>query len=414
VSSYTDIARPERPLVPVSHAPTSPSSSGDDQAGLVEAAELFELFAQVADPRKARGIRHHIASVLTVTFFAVLAGATNYREAGDRAADLPGVLLQAAAVRRHPVTGTPRAPSGSTIRRVLENIDADAADLLVGRWLAQRARRLAQEACDTEARFGLAMDGKTVRGSGAGDREANVKLFSAMLHREAIVIAQIRVPPATTEVTQVKELLDPVDLTGAVVTGDAAHTRHATAEYLIGRDADYVLTLKANQPTLLGQVAAKLFATADGRHHREEDRSHGRIVHRQIWTAPGDGIDFPGAAQIFRIRRDVFDLAGQRLSKEVVHGITSLTVEQATAQALAGWVRTHWGIENKSHYVRDVVFSEDHQHAYLGASAQAMATFRNLALGLLRLAGITEIKRTLERIAANRTRILPILAASRP
>jgi hypothetical protein len=133
-------------------------------------------------------------------------------------------------------------------------------------------------------------------------------------------------------------------------------------------------------------------------------------VHRQIRAAPADGIDFPGAAQIFRIRRDVFDLAGQRLSKEVVHGITSLTVEQATARDLAGWVRTHWGIENKS----DVVFGEDHQHAYLGASAQAMATFRNLALGLLRLAGITEIKRTLERIAAIRTRILPILAASRP
>jgi predicted transposase YbfD/YdcC len=308
----------------------------------------------------------------------------------------------------------PRAPSGSTIRRVLENIDADAAGLLVGRWLAQRARRMAQEACDTEARFGLAMDGKTVRGSDAGDPEANVKLFSAMLHHEAIVIAQIRVPPATTEVTQVKELLDPVDLTGAVVTGDAAHTRHATAEYLIGRDADYVLTLKANQPTLLGQVAAKLFATAKGPCHREEDRSHGRIVHRQIQAAPAEGIDFPGAAQIFRIRRDVFDLAGQRLSKEVVHGITNLTVEQATAQALAGRVRTHRGIENKSHYVRDVVFGEDHQHAYLGASAQAMAIFGNLALGLLRLAGITEIKRTLERIAANRTRILPVLAASRP
>jgi hypothetical protein len=199
-----------------------------------------------------------------------------------------------------------------------------------------------------------------------------------------------------------------------VVTGDAARTRHATAEYLIGRDADYVLTLKANQPILLGQVAAKLFATADGPRHREEDGSHGRIVHRQIQAAPADGIDFPGAAQIFRMRRDVFDLAGQRLSKEVVHGITSLTVEQATAQALAGWVRTHWGIENKRHYVRDVVFGEDHQHAYLGASAQAMATFGNLALGLLRLAGITEVKRTLERIAANRTSILPILAASRP
>jgi DDE family transposase len=336
VSSYTDIARPERPLVPVSHAPTGPSSSGDDQAGLLAAAELFELFAQVADPRKARGIRHHIASVLTVAFFAVLAGATNYREAGDRAGDLPGVLPQAAAVRRHPVTGMPRAPSGSTIRRVLENIDADTADLLVGRWLAQRARRMAQEACDTEARFGLAMDGMTVRGSGAGDPEANVKLFSAMLHHEAIVIAQIRVPPATTEVTQVKELLDPVDVTGAVVTGDAAHTRHATAEHLIGRDADTSSRSRPTSRPCWVRSPRNCSPPPTGPRHREEDRSHGRIVHRQIRAAPADGIDFPGAAQIFRIRRDVFDLAGQRLSKEVVHGITSRTVEQATAQARAG------------------------------------------------------------------------------
>ena len=61
-----------------------------------------------------------------------------------------------------------------------------------------------------------------------------------------------------------------------------------------------------------------------------------------------------------------------------------------------------------------VLFSEDRQHAYLGASAQAMAMFRNLAIALIRLAGVTEIKRTLEHIAAERTRILPILAASRP
>jgi hypothetical protein len=146
----------------------------------------------------------------------------------------------------------------------------------------------------------------------------------------------------------------------------------------------------------------------------QDERGHGRLVRRQIWALPAEGIEFPGAAQIFRIRRDVFDLAGQRIGKEVVHGITSLDVQRATAQAVAAWVRRHWGIENKIHWVRDVLFAEDRQHAYLGASAQAMATFRNLAIGLIRLAGATEIKRTLERIAGERTRILPLLAASRP
>jgi predicted transposase YbfD/YdcC len=71
-------------------------------------------------------------------------------------------------------------------------------------------------------------------------------------------------------------------------------------------------------------------------------------------------------------------------------------------------------VENKIHWVRDVVFAEDHQNAYLGAAAHGMALFRNLAIGLIRLAGHTQIKRTVQRIAADRTRILPLLAASRP
>jgi|ERR1017187_3307549 hypothetical protein len=114
-----------------------------------------------------------------------------------------------------------------------------------------------------------------------------------MLHDEAIIISQIRVPDGTTEVTQVKTLLDPVELTGAVVTGDAARTLHTTAAYLIGRGARYVLTLKGNQATLLADVAARAFTATEGGGHLEEDHSHGRIVHRQIHTAPAGALDFP-------------------------------------------------------------------------------------------------------------------------
>jgi predicted transposase YbfD/YdcC len=142
------------------------------------------------------------------------------------------------------------------------------------------------------------------------------------------------------------------------------------------------------------------------------DHNRGQVVHRQVWTTDAAGIDFPGAAQVFRIRRDVFDLSGQRLSKEIVYGITSLT--EATAEAIGRWVRQHWRVENKIHWVRNVVFAEDDQNAYLGSAAHAMALFRNLAIALIRLAGHTQIKRTLEHIAADRTQILPLLAASRP
>ena len=126
-------------------------------------------------------------------------------------------------------------------------------------------------------------------------------------------------------------------------------------------------------PSLLHDVAVKLFTADNPRHHLDIDQSHGRTVHRQIWTTDAEGIDFPHAAQVFKIRRDVFDHTGQRISKEIVHGITSLGLHEATAEAIARWVRQHWAIENRIHWVRDVVFAEDHQNSYLGATAHAMA-----------------------------------------
>jgi len=390
--------------------------------GVAAVGRLVEMLSRVPDPRKPRGVRHRIGSVLAVTVFAALAGAGNFREAGDRAADLPQELLALAGCRRHLLTGRYVAPSEATIRRVAHEIDADAADEQVCRWMREQAaaaglaRGVDAAAGDDHGLVGVAMDGKTVRNTIApgGPEGSEVKLFSAMLHREAVVIAQLRVPEGTNEITQVAALLKDVDLTGVVVTGDAAHAQHSTAAHLTqDRGGHYVLTVKGNQPTLLTQIAAALPPAAPGSaHHVEEDRSKGKIVRRQIWTAPAGGVDFPGAAQVFRIRRDTFDHEGTRLSKEVVHGITSLTADQASPEVIARFVRQHWGIENKIHWVRDVVYREDHQHAYAGTGAQVMATLRNLALGLLRLAGITQITRTLEHIAADRTRIIPLIAAA--
>lgn len=386
--------------------------------GVAAVGRLVEMLGRVPDPRKPRGVRHRVGSVLAVTVFAALAGAGNFREAGDRAVDLPQKLLALAGCRRHLLTGCYVVPSESTIRRVAHEIDADAADAQVCRWLREQAAAaaLARGADGDQGLVGVAVDGKTVRNTVApgGPEGSEVKLFSAMLHREAVVIAQLRVPEGTNEITQVAALLKDIDLTGVVVTGDAAHAQHTTAAHLTqDRGGHYVLTVKGNQPTLLTQIAAVLPSAAPGSaHHVEEDRSKGRIVRRQIWTAPADGADFPGAAQVFRIRRDTFDHEGTRLSKEVVHGITSLTTDQAGPEVIAQFVRRHWGIENKIHWVRDVVYREDHQHAYAGTGAQVMATIRNLALGLLRLAGITQITRTLEHIAADRTRIIPLIAAA--
>jgi predicted transposase YbfD/YdcC len=233
-----------------------------------------------------------------------------------------------------------------------------------------------------------------------------------LTHREQVVIAQIAVPEHTTEVTCVPSLLDPVDLTGKIVTADAAHANNATADYLVNiRNADYTLTVKGNRPHLLEAIAARMpKAVAGSACHTHEQIIGGRREVREIWVADAANIDFPGAKQAFRIRRSVYDLAGHRISKDIVHGITSLKPDRATSAHLLVLVRDHWLIE-ANHWIRDVTWREDHQHAYTGTAAHTMATLRNLALAILRLTGHQQITRTLQRIAADRSRILSLLTA---
>jgi hypothetical protein len=109
------------------------------------------------------------------------------------------------------------------------------------------------------------------------------------------------------------------------------------------------------------------------------------------------------------LRRSVYDLTRHRISKDIVHGITSLDADQATGAHLLALVRDHWLIES-DHWIRDVAWREDRQHAYTGTAAHTMALLRNLALAILRLTGHQQITRTLQRIAADRNRILPLLA----
>jgi predicted transposase YbfD/YdcC len=239
----------------------------------------------------------------------------------------------------------------------------------------------------------LALDGNTVRNS-ATPGGMNVKLFAALLHHEQVVIAQIAVPEDTTEVTCVPALLGPVDLRGKAVTMDAAHTQDAIADYLTRvRDADYIMTVKGNRPHLLDAIAARMPEPSRAAPIRPTSRPS---------VAGAQGIEFPGAVRVFRIRRQPYDLSGQRLSKEVVHGVTSLNPSQATPKQLLDAVRHHWRIE-AMHWIRDVAYREDHQRAYTGTGAQVMAMIRNVALAVPRLTGHHEITRTLQRIAADRS-----------
>jgi predicted transposase YbfD/YdcC len=390
----------------VSHARiTAVTSMIKNGAGKIPG--LLAVLALVPDPRKPRGRRYDLVFMLAVAAACTLAGAKTFREIGDQAADLPQKVLRDLGGKPHPLRRKVTAPSETRIRTLLHLIDTEILDEVIGGWL----RDLADAGRLDGLLTAIAIDGKWLRGV----LDGQVKLFAAMLHEEKAVIAQHRIPDETTETTQVRELLENVDLDGAVVTADAVNAQRETAEYIAGKEEDggrasaYFLFVKGNQPKLQRAVfdAVQRDCPRDP-DYTELDEGHGRTIRRSLWVAGAENIDFPHVSQVARIRRDGYDASGAQVSKEVVHAVTSLGHDQAGAADLAKLARGQWGIESV-HWLRDTAYGEDANTGYAGNGPQAMATLRNLAISLLYLSGVTEITRTLQAISRDRNRILDYL-----
>jgi predicted transposase YbfD/YdcC len=368
---------------------------------------LLAVLALVPDPRRPRGRRYPLVFVLAVAAACTLAGARTFREIGDHAADLPQDVLRDLGGKPHPLRRRIIAPSETRIRTLLHLIDTEILDQVIGGWL----RDLAEEGRLDGLLTAIAIDGKWLRGV----LDGQVKLFAAMLHEEKAVIAQHRIPDDTTETTQVRALLENVDLAGAVVTADAVNAQRDTAGYIAGpaedggRESDYFLFIKGNQPKLQRAVfdAVQQDCPRDP-DYTELDDGHGRVIRRSVWVTGAENIDFPHVRQVARIRRDGYDASGTHVSKEIVHAATSLAQDKASAADLAKLARGQWGIESV-HWLRDTAWAEDANTGYAGNGPQAMATLRNLAVSLLYLSGVTEITRTLQAIARDRNRILDYL-----
>ena len=212
------------------------------------------------------------------------------------------------------------------------------------------------------------------------------------------------------------------DLRGWVVTADAMHTQRTTAEVILRQGGQYLLVVKENQPTLYATLA-EWFATPATAAETEAvvetwDKAHGRLEHRTTQVrrllpcGRMDWLGFPGARQ--GLARDCWT---RRLRDGAVHAartyaLTSLPAEQTTVAALEALWRGHWHIENQSHYVRDVTCHEDAGQAWVGHTPHVLATLRNSALALFRLAGWTNMAAAFRHVAVCASRAFTLLDSS--
>lgn len=203
------------------------------KGGLVEVLEAMEEF------RKPRGVRFPLWSVLAIAACATLSGAKSFAAMAQWAKEVPReVLLRLGCRRKNP-------PSEKTYRRILSAFGVERFEEKVGEWFAGQTVSKGQA---------IAVDGKVVRGSRDGESPAT-HLLSAFSHEDGSVIAEQRVADKTNEIPCVEPLLENLDIEGAVVTADALHTQKETARMIVEKKkADYVFTVKDNQPTLRADI----------------------------------------------------------------------------------------------------------------------------------------------------------------
>ncbi len=201
---------------------------------------LLDLLAQLPDPRKRRGRRHSLAGLLAVGIAAVNAGSRSFAAIGQWAADAGADVLAGLGAVRGPA-------EESTFRRTFALISADVPGQVIGAWLHTRATQAG-------GRLVIAVDGKAVRGARNGEEKAP-HLVAALAHGIGAVPGQVAVDAKSNEIPAVRELLKAfTDLAGAVITAGALHTQGDTAQAITGRHAGYVMTVKANMPTLYKQL----------------------------------------------------------------------------------------------------------------------------------------------------------------
>jgi len=185
-------------------------------------------------PGTGGGVHHRLAVILGLAVCAVLAGARSFTAIAEWAADADEQTLARLGVSR-------AVPSESTFRRTLQRLDADAFDDLAGQWVAQRT------APGPGGRRVVAVDGKTLRGSGHGEENSR-HLLAAFDHAHGAVLGQVEVGAKTNEIPMFPALLDRLDIRDAVITADALHAQREHVTYLARRGAHYLLIVKRTSP----------------------------------------------------------------------------------------------------------------------------------------------------------------------
>ena len=335
-------------------------------------------FADLKDFRIDRTRLHNFMDIITIAVVAVICGADGWLDIaayGHAKYDWLKTFL--------PLPNG--IPSHDTFRRVFCLLDPRAFQECFQSWIDALSAGLGLKR--------IAIDGKTLRGSAdRSEGKAALHLVSAWATEQHLVLGQVAVDAKSNDITAIPKLLEILDVSGAIVSIDAMGCQKEIAAKIREAGADYVLSVKDNQPRLLEDIQLSFaqgfetdFANLQCSYHQEVCKGHGRLERHSVYT-----ILHPETIRDAALWRDLkaitlivteTEVAGKETTADARYYIGS---KVAAAKAYAGYVRSHWGIESRLHWVLDVCFDEDGCRMRTDHSAENMALLRRLALCLLK------------------------------
>jgi predicted transposase YbfD/YdcC len=327
-------------------------------------------FTEIPDPRReTKNKLHLLTDILMIVFCAVLSGIEDW------------VGMETFAVEKEAWFRTfLELPNGIPSHDTL----SDVVGRLPPGIFADAFLRWSQLALPSLAGEQICIDGKTLRGSRLNGKA--VHLLTAYAAKSRLVLAKTTVDGKTNEITAIPDILDCLELKGAVITIDAMGCQKVIADKIIKAEADYVLALKDNHPQLCDDVSLWLDTEADKNRLpvlETLDKDHGRIeIRRHTLSSDIDWLgqkpEWAGLQAVGRVEST--RIVGDKTSTEYRYYLTSLT----NLPRFAETVRSHWAIENSQHWVLDVQFGEDANRARIDYSPENLALVRRMALNVIR------------------------------
>ena len=344
-------------------------------------------FAALRDPRQSAKVLYPLPEILLLLLCATISGADDFVEITLWGEERLDFLRRFEPYLRG-------IPSHDTLCDVIAAIDPETFKACFLAWV---------ETLRSDTPDMIAIDGKTSRRSHARAKgRLALHTVSAWATRQRLVLGQEAVAEKSNEIIAIPLLLRRLELTGALVTIDAMGTQTEIAQTIIDGGGDYLLALKENWPATHAAVEL-LFAepppemviqrakTVDGDHGRIETRNHA-ICHDVDWMFSSrrfpDEFRFPGLAALGMIESETE--RGDKIERQTSYFLCSAKLDVKTFAAAK---RGHWGIENRLHWILDVVFHDDLARLRTGHGPANMAIIRHTALNLLNQAKpVTSLK----------------------